>query len=699
MNSQPSAIFNNSFVGNAAGMRSRLRGLHWVFAVIVGATMLFASQEASAVCYPGCSVGDCYMDRDGDGYGATPTCGYDADCRCDGGLLSYYGGDCNDADPSINPNETETCNGVDDDCGGGVDEGLTRSCGDGTGYCSTGTRTCSNGNWGSCVGDRGPRSESCNGVDDDCDGSTDESLTRSCGDGTGYCSPGTEICSNGNWGSCQGYQGPRSESCNNIDDNCNGSVDEGVVRTCGSNVGVCSTGVEYCSSGNWGTCEGDDPGGTETCNGQDDDCDGSADEDFANKGGSCSEGVGACRDGGTFVCSADGSGTTCSATPSSPSAEICNGIDDNCDGQVDENLTRSCGQSTGMCQTGTETCSNGNWGACQGGVTPQTETCNGSDDNCDGTTDEGCDCLNGETRACGSDVGVCAEGTQTCESGQWAVCEGAVSAGVETCNGLDDNCDGSVDEGVKTVFYADADSDGYGDSNDTTEACTVPPGYVAAAGDCALDDGSIYPGAAEVCNAVDDDCSGAVDDMVTDCTGLEICQDGQCVAPCETSADCAPGATCFEGVCYPGCSGDQDCPGDLACREGACVELTCDEVGCDDGQTCYRSVCYPECSQEVICSDADSVCFAQACVPPEDCAVDGCEAPDAGAGDAGLSDAGNGSDIGVDADDERELPGQVLTGDGGCGCTSASGPVPAVPLGLLAVAGVGMGLARRRRRR
>src|SRR5262249_7568404 len=81
----------------------------------------------------------------------------------------------------------------------------------------------------------------------------------------------------------------------------------------------------------------------------------------------------------------------------------------------------------------------------------------------------------------------------------------------ETCNSLDDNCDGSIDEGVQTTYFKDLDADTYGDLQTTTAACTAPSGFVTDSRDCDDTKSSVHPGATEVCDGVDQDCDGTVD--------------------------------------------------------------------------------------------------------------------------------------------------------------------------------------------
>lgn len=91
------------------------------------------------------------------------------------------------------------------------------------------------------------------------------------------------------------------------------------------------------------------------------------------------------------------------------------------------------------------------------------ELCNGEDDDCDGDTDEGCPCEPGSEQPCGTDVGECQQGTQTCVAQQWGPCEGAVEPRDEICDGRDNDCDGATDEqctDAPTETPSSPDSDG-----------------------------------------------------------------------------------------------------------------------------------------------------------------------------------------------------------------------------------------------
>jgi len=149
------------------------------------------------------------------------------------------------------------------------------------------------------------------------------------------------------------YTGP-TEICNGQDDNCNGTIDEGVTPPMGfcRTVGACAGATASCMGAMGfrcsygGTVEIDSmtgqPVAVETrCNGLDDNCNGAADESFPGLGTACSSGgVGTCNRTGTFICNMAGTGTQCSVTTSgSPTSELCNGLDDDCDGTADENRT------------------------------------------------------------------------------------------------------------------------------------------------------------------------------------------------------------------------------------------------------------------------------------------------------------------------------------------------------------------------
>jgi hypothetical protein len=127
----------------------------------------------------------------------------------------------------------------------------------------------------------------------------------------------------------------------------------------------------------------------------------------------------------------------------SPEVEVCNGLDDDCDGATDDgpiDVGGPCGTDVGECRTGVLDCSGGTL-ICSGATGPTEEVCNGYDDDCDTSVDEG---LVGDP--CGMDEGACVPGVEQCIAGA-RTCVGEVGPGAEICNGLDDDCDGITDEG------------------------------------------------------------------------------------------------------------------------------------------------------------------------------------------------------------------------------------------------------------
>jgi len=139
------------------------------------------------------------------------------------------------------------------------------------------------------------------------------------------------------------------EKCNGQDDDCDGLHDEDYVG-----LGTeCVVGLGECTAPGFKVCGPDQAtlscsvnpvtGGNELCNELDDDCDGAIDEDFPSKGALCSVGVGACTAFDKFICAADELALICNVFPGEPSEEICNdGIDNDCDGIVDEGQLEVC---------------------------------------------------------------------------------------------------------------------------------------------------------------------------------------------------------------------------------------------------------------------------------------------------------------------------------------------------------------------
>ncbi len=565
------------------------------------------------------------------------------------------------------PAQPETCNGKDDDCDGYIDNksgtqqngSLTQAC---TSGCGTGTESCIRGAWRNCT--VAPKPEACNGKDDDCDGRIDNikntttPLSRSCR--KGLCS-GAETCKSGSWSACTPNPPPTTESCNRRDDDCDGYVDNkpgvrrnnSLTRACKS---ACGSGTETCISGFFRNCTAPRPR-TESCNGNDDDCDGKTDN---VKGSSTAISrtcyMGRCR--GKQTCSASQWGTCKPNT--TPTAETCNNRDDDCDGYIDNakgvrrsyTLTQPC---TTACGTGTETCIRGAWRNCT--KAPKTEICNGKDDDCDGKIDNVKGSTNPLKRNCS--VGRC-RGEQICISAKWAACKAKSTPTAETCNRQDDDCDGYIDnaKGVRrhyslkrscksacgtgteqcisgawrnctvaprteTCDGKDNDCDGKidnikGSTNPITGSCSV--GRCSGTRTCTNASWSICkPKTAlgtETCNRKDDDCDGYIDNAKGVRRHYSLTQ--VCKTGCGTGTEqCIRGAwrNCTVGPKTEVCNGqDDDCDGKVDNKKGTTIPIGrfCVTGGCDGSQPCQNGiwgVCQPKAtSRQEVCNGRDDDC-------------------------------------------------------------------------------------------
>jgi hypothetical protein len=466
-----------------------------------------------------------------------------------------------DSGPTI-----ELCDGKDNDCDGARDEDfpeLGKECSIGLGECkNVGVFRCAaNGLTVECsVAPKPPGVETCNGKDDDCDGVVDYVVSSGIA---------RTVCPVGPSPPCS-PSGP--EVCDGKDNDCNGLADD-IQGSCGESRGMCLQGHKACD-GTREICVGGRPPEVEICDGKDNDCDGLTDEDFPDLGSDCSEGLGECLRRGQRICSPDGLKTICSARPGEPgdertspcnhkdddcdglvdyyvdqghpistcsgstldacvpSPEVCDGVDNDCNGVVDD-LRTPCGIAMGACQPGHLVCL-GTTSVCAGAVGPQPELCDGVDNDCDGLTDEDFPGLGGE---CSAGLGACkATGTWVCSPDHRTVQCSAVplQPGAEQCNGLDDDCDGIADftviDGIAypACFGAsciptgaseicdgiDNDCDGYVDNVNETCGSDVGecrPGVVVCANAQPVCAGGVSPGV-EICDGKDNDCNGTPDD-------------------------------------------------------------------------------------------------------------------------------------------------------------------------------------------
>ena len=638
----------------------------------------------------GCS--QFYFDGDDDEWG---TATVQSKCLCNGSppYSAAKVGDCNDSSQGVNPDADEACNWIDDDCDGATDEEASEGCstffldGDGDGYGLDDQTKClcgPSGNYsapvgGDCTDVDGAiypdAPEICNGKDDDCDGATDEEGATGCttyyfdtdGDGWGttdslclcamsgpYKALSSGDCNDGN----PNVNPTALETCNGLDDDCDSVVDEVNANGClkfyrdvdGDGFGtsqfqcLCVAEVPFTA-----LVEGDcndsvflvNPDMEETCNAQDDDCDGLTDEEdslacetffYDNDG----DGFGAtgntkclCVASGKYTAGVGGDCNDLDDDTFPGATERCSGKDDNCDGTVDEENAFGCltkyndadGDTYGL--TGDTRClcgETGTYTADQGGDCNDTdalvfpgalETCNGKDDNCDTVTDpentHGCTnwqldmdqdgwgtlqskCL------CASESPYNATGTGDCNDNNADV----NPAAPELCNGVDDDCDTQVDEedgqGCLTHYY-DNDGDGYG--VETNPKCLCNPSGKNTAltdGDCNDNDYTVFPGQVETCNGKDDDCDGLADGegsggcftkyMDADADTFGVNADFRCLCAgagtytADIGGDCNDGDNAVNPLAQELCGNlmDDDCNGET------------DEAGCQGCISYYLDV-------------------------------------------------------------------------------------------------------------
>ena len=441
-------------------------------------------------------------------------------------------------------NAVEVCNGADDDCDGAIDEdypevanGTDTSC-DGTDAdsCPNGFYRCNSEHTGiECNEDISTNQvETCDAIDNDCDGDTDEDVpdcctendTKPCGSNEGICTQGIQTCINREWGNCTGTL-PVAEICDGLDNDCDAGTDEDFALVANGTQTECDgTDTDHCTNGYWqckqdGTgveCnENSDLNKTETCNGKDDDCDNSVDEDFTEVTDqtvtACDgEDADLCKNG-YYECKSDETGVKCNEDPTLNIVDICNGIDDDCDGITDEDYVEvTNGKQTACDDLDADKCKNGVYKCKPDGSgvfcyeddsLNKIEICNGVDDDCDQIAD-GSENL---TRSCGSsEAGICSFGIEVCnDSGNWINCN-AVLPQTETCNNKDNDCDGNTDEGF------DVDKDGYSSCN----------------GDCNDNSEFVYPGAVEVCDKIDNNCTSGIDENLS-CKAIHSITDSRAV--------------------------------------------------------------------------------------------------------------------------------------------------------------------------
>ena len=542
---------------------------------------------------------------------------------------------------SCTPTGPEACDGIDNDCVGGIDNGIAPvACGLPSPANCAGTQSCVGGTFTAC--NNNPQAEICDGIDNNCNGIIDDGVPPAAcvpagtPAGLNYgpnsqCKMGTKQCGSTQ---CVGFVGPSAEICDGIDNDCDGSVDEtpvGVGLQCGVSTAPCSPGLTACVAGAL-VCQGGTQPKPEVCNGLDDNCNGQTDESLTDApqpgttgcwniaGNVCShqsqcKGSAVACTLGTQCCSGTCTGGFCTApspaipplTWSPPPGGSCNGV----------------GALTQPCSTGVQVCAGSMGWVCQGGKAPSPEVCDGVDNDCNGMLDngsfptEGNLCGINAPNVTGCTKGDCAQGVIDCVGGILD-CVGDVVGSPEICNGKDDNCDGTCDNGIPIggACVPAYDTTQYpGDRS----APPCQPGHFQCDGMGGLICvGGLGP-QPEVCDGLDNDCDGAVDESGPAPNGI----DGTANPFPPPSADLGDVCGTNEGQCSAGnyacvagqfaCLGAQGpTPEQCDCQDNDC-DGTTDNPNpgnmpplCSTGKDCVNSAGACQCAAK--CGNGEFPC-------------------------------------------------------------------------------------------
>jgi len=555
-----------------------------------------------------------------------------ADNDADGDGFSPGDGDCDDSDASIHAGADELCDDIDHNCDGDASEGAIDAPtwyldADGDGYGDPGTSqaSCSQPHGYAAIADDcndsdaayhpGAAEADCaDPADYNCDGSVGYEDADS--DGTAAC----EDCDDSN----ANLSTPSPESCDGVDNDCDGQVDEAgasgetpwYLDADGDGYGRAATSTSACNQPPGYVADANDcddldaaayPGATEICDEIDNDCNGQVDEgtaapstwyaDFDADGfGNPALSAVACSPPPNYIAdSSDCNDLDAAANPNA--SEVCDGIDNNCDTQVDEGTAAP---STWYADLDGDSFGNPAMSAV----------------------------------ACDPPPGYIADFSD-CDD----LDAGSYPGGTEVCDGVDNNCTGGIDEGVGNTFYSDSDGDGYGDPSSSLLACSLPAGASANALDCNDALAQVHPAAAEVCDGLDNNCTGGIDEGFDgDSDGVNSC--GPDGVAGNSDDDCNDS----EAASYPGnaeiCDGiDNDC--NTSTDEGFDSDgdgfTTCGADGlagnsdddCDDSSS--GALFYPGAGEA--CDDPDYNCDGT--VPP---ACTGTSCADILANDPGAAD-------------------------------------------------------------